>query len=217
MFTATRVEMILLILNGYWQKLWKNKKAFQLGANGSLDHHICLMLNKYELVLGDRNCTVSLKLKKFGRVSVDSCTRRSKLSKFEHVQRSACFPEYLTFFTWAWTNLEFRWHRKWSLNRQFQGKSMKNYRAHSPQNLALTKIVQKISKTSTLLGGWKVKALYREEPRPYTVGVGRAGPGNSLLCRRNDRQTNTTENIASPQLLCLAVTIGSRACSVPGC
>ena len=51
----------------------------------------------------------------------------------------ACFPEILTFFTLTYTNLEFRHHRKWSLNRQFQCKSIKNYRAKTPQNLALNK------------------------------------------------------------------------------
>ena len=38
-----------------------------------------------------------------------------------------------------------------SLNRQFQCKSMKMYRAHSPQNLALTKIFHEFRKTSTSL------------------------------------------------------------------
>ena len=34
--------------------------------------------------------------------------------------RCACFPEIWTFFMWTQRNWEFRRHRKWSLNRQFQ-------------------------------------------------------------------------------------------------
>ena len=49
-----------------------------------------------------------------------------------------------------------RRHRKWSLNRQFQYKSKKNYRLQTPQNLALYKILQNNSKTSTPQGqGWE--------------------------------------------------------------
>ena len=39
-------------------------------------------------------------------------------------------------FTWTCRNWEFWHHRKWSLNRQYQCKSKKNYRAQTPQNLA---------------------------------------------------------------------------------
>ena len=35
-------------------------------------------------------------------------------------QGCACFSEHLKFFTWTYTNWEFRRHRKWSLNRQCQ-------------------------------------------------------------------------------------------------
>ena len=66
------------------------------------------------------------------------------------VQGCACFPEIFTFFTWTQRNLEFILHRKWSLNRQSQCKSKKNYRAQTPQNLTLIKIFQKFRKTSTL-------------------------------------------------------------------
>ena len=61
----------------------------------------------------------------------------------------ARFAEIFTFFIWTLRNLEFRCHRKWSLNRRFQCKSKKNYRAQTLQNLALTKIWQKFRKTST--------------------------------------------------------------------
>ena len=64
----------------------------------------------------------------------------------------ARFPENWTFFKWTQRNWEFRRNRKWSLNRQFQCKSMKNYRAQTPQNLALTEILQNFRKTSTPLG-----------------------------------------------------------------
>ena len=37
----------------------------------------------------------------------------------------------------------------WSLNKQLQYKSVKIYRAQTPQNLALTKILHKLRKTST--------------------------------------------------------------------
>ena len=55
----------------------------------------------------------------------------------------ARFAEFLTFVTWTYTNLEFRHHKKWSLNRQFHCQSKNNYRAQTPQNLALTKMLQK--------------------------------------------------------------------------
>ena len=42
---------------------------------------------------------------------------------------------------WPQRSWEFRRHRKWSLNRQFQCKSMKNYQAQIPQKLAITKIL----------------------------------------------------------------------------
>ena len=58
-------------------------------------------------------------------------------------------------FSWICDNFQlnskklgFRLHRKWSLNRQSQ---CKKYRAQTPQNLGLTKIVQKFRKTSTPL------------------------------------------------------------------
>ena len=56
------------------------------------------------------------------------------------------FPEICTFFVWTQRNWEFRCHRKWSLNRQFQCQSMKNYRAQTPHNLVLTKILQNCRK-----------------------------------------------------------------------
>ena len=43
--------------------------------------------------------------------------------KLRLIQGCSRFPEIWTFFVW-----EFRRHRNWSLNRQFQCKSMKNYR-----------------------------------------------------------------------------------------
>ena len=64
----------------------------------------------------------------------------------------ARFPEIWTFFMWTQRNWEFRCNRKWSLNRQFQCKSKKNYRAQTPQNLALTNILHKFKKMSTPLG-----------------------------------------------------------------
>ena len=42
-------------------------------------------------------------------------------------------------------------HRMWSLNRQLQCKSVKIYRAQTPQNLALTKILHKFRKMSAPL------------------------------------------------------------------
>ena len=67
-------------------------------------------------------------------------------------QACARFAEIFTFLTWTCKNWEFRRHRKWSLNRQFQCKSMKNYWAQTLQNLAFTKILQKFRKTSTPQG-----------------------------------------------------------------
>ena len=64
----------------------------------------------------------------------------------------ARFPELLTFLIWTLKKWEFRRHRKWSLNRQFQCESTKNYRAQTPQYLTLTKILQKFRKTSTSQG-----------------------------------------------------------------
>ena len=64
-------------------------------------------------------------------------------------QGCARFAEISTFFKWTQRNWEFRRHRKWNMNRQFQCKSMKNYRAQTRQNLALTKIFQHFRKTST--------------------------------------------------------------------
>ena len=63
---------------------------------------------------------------------------------------SVLCPEIWTLFMWTQRNWEFRCHRKWSLNRQFQCKSMKNYQAQTPQNLVLTEILQKFRKMSTL-------------------------------------------------------------------
>ena len=42
--------------------------------------------------------------------------------------------------------LKSSWNWVWSLNRQFQCKSMKNYWAQTPENLVLTKILQKFRK-----------------------------------------------------------------------
>ena len=67
-----------------------------------------------------------------------------------HFQVCGRFPEILTVLKWTHKNLELRRHRMWSLNRQLQCKSVKIYRAQTPQNLALTKILHKLRKTSTL-------------------------------------------------------------------
>ena len=81
----------------------------------------------------------------WGRMKV--CTRKWTITPLG----CARFPEIWTLFMWTRRNWEFRRHRMWSLNRQFQCKSMKNYRAQTPQNLGLTKILHKFRKTSTPL------------------------------------------------------------------
>ena len=53
-------------------------------------------------------------------ITMDSVQNSQKLPN--RAQGCGRFPEFLTFFTWTYTNLEFRCHRKWSLNRQSQCK-----------------------------------------------------------------------------------------------
>ena len=54
----------------------------------------------------------------------------------------ARFLRIWTFFMRTQKTWEIRRHRKWSLNRQLQCKSVKINRAQTPQNLALTKVLQ---------------------------------------------------------------------------
>ena len=61
-----------------------------------------------------------------------------------HPRGCAHFAEFTTFFTWTCRNWEFRHHRSEVRIGNFNAKAWKNYRAHTAQSLALTKILQKI-------------------------------------------------------------------------
>ena len=65
-------------------------------------------------------------------------------------------------FCGAPENLACRRYRKWSLNRQFQCKNLKNYPAHSPKNLAHHTILQHFDKTSTA-------SVISQNDTPYEV------------------------------------------------
>ena len=66
------------------------------------------------------------------------------------------------------------------MNRQFQCKSKKNYRAHSPQNLALIKIFQNSRKTSTPLN-----CFSRKNSNNFSLsGISWRGSGSKNLISR---------------------------------
>ena len=80
-----------------------------------------------------------------------SSWRSTKLPNYR-IQGCGRFPEIWTFYMWTQRNWELRRQGKWSLNRQFQCKSIKNYRVQTAQNRPLTKNFAKIQENKHISG-----------------------------------------------------------------
>ena len=62
----------------------------------------------FDIFLPERTETWSL-----GATESESWIGNFNVKAWKPTQECDCFPEYLTFFSWTYTNLEFRRHRKW--------------------------------------------------------------------------------------------------------
>ena len=118
--------------------------------------------------------------------------------------------------------LEFRCHRKWSLNRQSQCKNENNYQVQTPQNLAITKIFQKFRKTSTSLSSIKMSTQckttiqkcklstffywirFHKKPR----GSRRHSREQSTTTRKYFHQTNDAKKLSADSISLIAVIMG---------
>ena len=80
----------------------------------------------------------------------------------------------------------------WSLNRQLQCKSVKIYRAQTPENLALTKILLNFSKTST--PSWKLAHPAGENPGSATafllLQIRQSDCVNLHICAQSDNYSD---------------------------